>query len=159
SKDNAKAFADKTTEFVMNGAITPLVNVGAHNFVLGGFSKFSGLPLFQAELALFPSDQAKAEAVKAVDAYAQAYFADMQNALRPYGQQGNRFFLFDLAKLGDAVAANPAKYGFTGADGNPAFKPGFMCPSNDVNPSVCGATRDNPTNNNPLQYQYYFGPD
>ena len=147
TKDNAKTFADLTTGYVMTTAIDPLVRAGARTFVLGEFSSISGLPELQ------PTLNGNPDLKKAADAYAQAYFNGMQAALLPYAQSGVRFFLFDLARLGDAVNKDPGKYGFTG---------GFMCPQNGLEglaAAICGATPQNPTNVNPLGDQYYFGPD
>ncbi|HWE19422.1 MAG TPA: autotransporter domain-containing protein [Hyphomicrobiaceae bacterium] len=147
TKDNAKTFADLTTGYVMTTAIDPLVRAGARTFVLGEFSSISGLPELQ------PNFNANPELKKAADDYAQAYFNGMQAALLPHAQSGVRFFLFDLARLGDAVNKDPGKFGFSG---------GFICPRNGLEglaAAICGATRENPTNNNPLQTQYYFGPD
>jgi uncharacterized protein YhjY with autotransporter beta-barrel domain/phospholipase/lecithinase/hemolysin len=180
TENNANKFAGQTVKYAMGGTsglmgVTDLINAGAHNFVLGEFSSISRLPELQLKLqssvaaGLLTQAQAN-DIAKSADAYATAYFNGMQAALLPYAQAGNRFFLFDLGRLGDAVFQNPAKYGFTGTDGNPAFSPGFMCPQNGLpatlpngasNPvvAVCGATIKNPTNNNPDQSKYYFGPD
>jgi len=153
TKDNFQKFADQTVKYAMGDptigvkGVTDLIKAGAHNFVLGEFSTISGLPELQ------PIFNSNPDLKDAADKYARAYFDGMQTALLPYAQAGNRFFLFDLGRLGQAVNADPAKYGFSG---------GFMCPPNGL-PSpfsaVCGATPSNPTNNNPLQGQYYFGPD
>ena len=145
---NAKLFADQTVLFV-KGDIDRLVQAGAKTFMLGQFSSISGLPELQANLANLPPDIASLVAAGA-DAYAKAYFDGMHTALLPHAQSGTRFFVLDLARLGNAVNADPAKYGFTG---------GFLCPKNGVVDRICGATLANPTNDNPLQYQYYFGPD
>ena len=149
---NAKVFADKTTEYATT-EIDRLIKAGARNFVLGEFSSLSGLP----ELEKSPF---KSIVGPIADAYAKAYFDGMQGQLVPFAQSGVRFFLFDLARLGKAVNDNPTKYGFSG---------GFLCPQNELPPivngqpnpavGICGATLANPTINNPLQTQYYFGPD
>lgn len=147
----AKAFADKTTEYA-TGQIDRLVTAGARNFVLGAFSSISLLPEIQDNLSTLPPNIAQLVAASA-DGYAKAYFDGIQTSLAPYAQKGVRFFVFDLARLGQAVNDNPAKYGFTG---------GFRCPANGLPApfdDICGATPTNPTNNNPLQSQYYFGPD
>jgi uncharacterized protein YhjY with autotransporter beta-barrel domain/phospholipase/lecithinase/hemolysin len=155
TKDNAKEFADATTSFVMNGAITPLVNAGAHNFVLGGFSAFSGLPEFQAALPLLPSDQAREAAKAAVDKYAELYFADMQNALRPLALAGDRFFLFDLGRLGQQVLTDP-RYGFTYTSFDSKGTPtGSQCPP-IPSATICGGSLKM-QDDNPIKY--YFGPD
>jgi uncharacterized protein YhjY with autotransporter beta-barrel domain/phospholipase/lecithinase/hemolysin len=153
---NAQTFASATTGYAV-GAIDQLVGAGGKNFVLGAFSTFSGLPEFQATLQFLLQtqqiDQATAQFITAgADLYAQAYFDGLQLALAPYAQNGVRVFMFDLARLAEAVNANPTKYGFTG----------FICPQNGLEglaSAVCGATQANPTNNNPLQSQFYFGPD
>jgi uncharacterized protein YhjY with autotransporter beta-barrel domain/phospholipase/lecithinase/hemolysin len=148
---NAKAFADKTTEYATK-EIDRLIAAGAHNFVLGAFSSISGLPELQDQLGKLPPNVAQLVAASA-DGYAKAYFDGIQVSLAPHAQAGTRFFVFDLARLGQAVNDDPAKYGFTG---------GFRCPPNGLPApvdDVCGATPNNPTNNNPLQNQYYFGPD
>ena len=139
TKDNFQKFADQTVKYVMGDptigvkGITDLIKAGAHNFVLGEFSTISGLPELQ------PIFNANPDLKNAADKYARAYFDGMQTALLPYAQAGNRFFLFDLGRLGQAVNADPAKYNFSG---------GFMCPPNGL-PSpfsaVCGATPSNPT--------------
>jgi phospholipase/lecithinase/hemolysin len=144
---NAKDFANVTAGFVA-AEIDRLVKAGAHDFVLGGFSTFSRLPELQAILGKLPPAIAEIVAASA-DNYADAYFKGLQLALLPYAQAGTRFFLFDLARLADAVSQDPAKYGFIG----------FVCPPNAVNPGVCGATPGNPGNMNAMQRQYYFGPD
>jgi uncharacterized protein YhjY with autotransporter beta-barrel domain/phospholipase/lecithinase/hemolysin len=148
---NAKAFADQTTAYA-TAQIDRLVTAGARNFVLGAFSSVSQLPELQAKLAKLPPNVAQVVAASA-DAYSKAYFDGLQVSLAPYAQSGVRFFMFDLARLGQAVNADPGKYGFTG---------GFMCPQNGLPApfnAVCGATPGNLTNINPLQSQYYFGPD
>jgi uncharacterized protein YhjY with autotransporter beta-barrel domain len=148
---NAKSFADQTVVYT-KGGIDHLVGAGAQTFMLALFSSISGLPELQEQLKLLKPEEAKFIADSA-DKYANAYFEGMQAALLPLAQEGTRFFMFDLARLGDAVSKDPAKYGFTG---------GFICPKNGlVDPfsAICGATRDNPTNKNELQNQYYFGPD
>src|SRR5262249_22388538 len=147
---NAKDFADKTTGFASD-QIKLLVNAGARNFVLGEFSSISRLPELQDNLKGLP--KATADFISAsADGYAKAYFEVMQAQLVPLATWGVRFFMFDLARLGDAVKADvdagSPKYGFTG---------GFRCPANglpDLLAGICGATLANPTNNNPLQNQY-----
>jgi uncharacterized protein YhjY with autotransporter beta-barrel domain/phospholipase/lecithinase/hemolysin len=155
---NAKDFADKTTGYAV-GQIDLLVKAGAKTFMLGEFSTISGLPELQNNLQGVPQGVAQFVAASA-DGFARAYFEGMQTALLPYARSGVRLFLFDLARLADAVNKDPGKYGFSG---------GFMCPQNELpalvngerNPlkAICGATFANPTNANALQDQYYFGPD
>jgi uncharacterized protein YhjY with autotransporter beta-barrel domain len=145
---NAQTFADATTGYAV-GAIDQLVNAGGKNFVLGAFSAISQLPELQAQIQqliqLGLIDQATAQFISTgADLYAQAYFDGLQLALAPLAKDGARFFMFDLARLAEAVNANPAKYGFTG----------FVCPPNESGSPVCGGTITSP-----LQNQFYFGPD
>ena len=157
---NPTKFAGKTTEYAV-GEIDRLFDKGARTFVLGGFSSFSGLPSLQNALQGINPQIASLVATSA-DAYAGTYFNGLQTALAPYAQSGGRFFLFDLARLAQAVQVNPARYGFGS---------GFVCPRSPNMPdeiggqpnpyvNVCGAEFPNRLNNSsPLQSQYYFGPD
>jgi outer membrane lipase/esterase len=128
---NAKDFASVTAGLVAN-EIDRLVKLGAHDFVLGGFSTFSSLPEVQKALGGLPPAIA-AHVAASADGYAKGYFDGLQVALRPYALEGNRFFLLDLARLASAVSLDPAKYGLTG----------FLC-----QPPGCD-----------FHSKYYFGPD
>ena len=112
-----------------NAQIKRMIDFGARNFVLGEFSGLSGLPVVPGVVAPI------------ADAYGQAYFNAMQTRLAPFGRSGIRFFVLDLFRLGVAVNADPAKYGFVD----------FNCPGA---PPVCGGRIDSP-----LQNQFYIGPD
>jgi uncharacterized protein YhjY with autotransporter beta-barrel domain/phospholipase/lecithinase/hemolysin len=125
---NASKFANITADYA-TAQIQRLVNAGAHNFVLGEFSGLSGLPVVPAALGPI------------ADAYGKAYFDSMQTHLLPFAQSGVRFFMLDLFRLGSAVNADPAKYGFVA----------FNCPPPAP---ICGGSI-----NSPLQHQYYLGPD
>jgi outer membrane autotransporter protein len=129
---NAKDFAAVTTALVTQ-QIDRLIKANAQNFVLGSFSAISRLPELQAFLSTLPPPVA-AQVAATADTYAKAYFDGMQMSLLPYAKAGQRFFMFDLARLGDAVAQDPAKYGFLG----------FMC----VPPSCTS-----------FHSPFYFGPD
>ncbi len=125
---NASTFANITADYA-TAQIKRMIDFGARNFVLGEFSGLSGLPVVPGVVAPI------------ADAYGQAYFNAMQTRLAPFGQSGIRFFVLDLFRLGVAVNADPAKYGFVG----------FNCPGA---PPVCGGRIDSP-----LQNQFYLGPD
>ena len=125
---NAATFANQTADYA-TAEIQRLIGAGARNFVLGEFSGLSGLPVVPAAVGPI------------ADAYGLAYFNAMQARLAPLGQAGIRFFMLDLFRLGNAVNADPAKYGFVG----------FNCPGG---PPVCGGSI-----NSPKQTQYYLGPD
>ncbi|HJZ30614.1 MAG TPA: autotransporter domain-containing protein [Hyphomicrobiaceae bacterium] len=125
---NAATFANITADFA-TAQIERLVASGARNFVLGEFSGLSGLPIVPSVVAPI------------ADAYGQAYFNAMQARLAPLAQDGVRFFMFDLFRLGRAVSADPARFGFIG----------FNCPGP---PPVCGGDIASPQ-----QKQFYLGPD
>jgi uncharacterized protein YhjY with autotransporter beta-barrel domain/phospholipase/lecithinase/hemolysin len=153
TQSNAKAFADLTTGYVIGGAIDPLVHAGGRNFVLGGFSSISGLPELQAALSLLPKAAAD-DLAKSVDDYAQAYFDGTQVALRPYALAGKRFFLFDLARLGQQVLADP-RYGFTYTAFDNGTPTASICPA-IPSATICGGSLK-AQDDNPIKY--YFGPD
>src|SRR5215813_3681577 len=125
---NAATFANITADFA-TAQIERLVASGARNFVLGEFSGLSGLPIVPSVVAPI------------ADAYGQAYFNAMQARLAPLAQDGVRFFMFDLFRLGRAVSADPARFGFIG----------FNCPGP---PPGCGGDIASPQ-----QKQFYLGPD
>jgi outer membrane lipase/esterase len=125
---NAPTFGNITADYA-TAQIQRMVDSGARNFVLGEFSGLSGLPVVPGAVAPI------------ADAYGRAYFDAMQARLAPLGQSGIRFFILDLFRLGVAVNADPAKYGFIG----------FNCPGA---PPVCGGSI-----NSPQQNQFYLGPD
>src|SRR5215831_13879767 len=128
SVSNASTFANITADYA-TAQIQRLVNAGAHNFILGEFSGLSGLGVVPGAVAPI------------ADAYGRAYFDSMQTHLLPLAQSGVRFFMFDLFRLGSAVNADPARYGFVG----------FNCPPPAP---ICGGSITSP-----LQSQYYLGPD
>jgi outer membrane lipase/esterase len=128
SVGNASTFAGITADYA-TAQIQRLVDSGARNFVLGEFSGLSGLPVVPGVLAPI------------ADAYGKAYFDAMQTRMAPLGESGIRIFMFDLFRLGVAVNADPAKYGFVG----------FNCPGA---PPICGGSIASPQ-----QFQYYLGPD
>jgi outer membrane lipase/esterase len=90
----------KATAGLAAAQIGKLVDAGAGNFVIAGFSGMSNLGVIP-------------DPVKPLsNAYASAYFNAMQTDLLPYAQQGTRFFMLDVFKLGQQALLDP-RYGFT----------------------------------------------
>jgi uncharacterized protein YhjY with autotransporter beta-barrel domain/phospholipase/lecithinase/hemolysin len=135
-QDFGKATADLATT-----SIQQLVGAGARTFVIAGFSGMSNLGVIP-------------DPVKPLsNAYASAYFDATQRDLLPYAQQGVRFFMLDVFKLGQQALADP-RYGFTptafDANGKPIAS---RCPGGGL---VCDgslANQDKDPN------KYLLGPD
>ena len=123
--------------------IDSLVKAGGRNFVLGEFSGLSGLQI--------PAVQGNSTAA---DAFAKAYFEDMQTKLVPLALSGTRFFMLDLHRLGQQVQDDPSKYGLLK---NPQQGDRSQCSPNGL-PGVlgfiCGGSILSPD-----QSKYFLGPD
>jgi outer membrane lipase/esterase len=88
--------------------VQQLVAAGAHNiaWLSPGNEKFFPEP---------PAGPAGAFTDAERDAFAHAYFQQIQQALAPLARSGTRIFLFDYETLQQRVAADPGLYGFTSA--------------------------------------------
>jgi uncharacterized protein YhjY with autotransporter beta-barrel domain/phospholipase/lecithinase/hemolysin len=131
----------KTTADLATASIQQLVGAGARTFVISGFSGMSNLGVIP-------------DPVKPLsNAYASAYFDAMQRDLLPYAQQGVRFFMLDVFKLGQQALADP-RYGFTptafDANGKPIAS---QCPGGGL---VCDGTLANQDSD---PNKYLLGPD
>jgi outer membrane lipase/esterase len=175
NKDNAKDFGARTAEYVLGGidrkidgkgGIDGLVGAGARTFALGVFSSISGLPELQdgiqaavAKIRLVnpgltdeQAAQIAADIAKSADNYSDAYFKSLQAGLQPFAQSGTRFFMLDLARLGQQ-ALQDSRYGFTVTGTDAQNNPQSKCPVT-VSTTTCGGSITSDE-----QKKYYFGPD
>jgi len=171
NKDNAKDFGARTAEYVLGGTdrkidgkggIDGLVAAGARTFALGVFSSISALPELQDSIqdAVAPirlvnpalADRIAADIAKSADNYADGYFKSLQMGLQPFAQSGTRFFMLDLARLGQQ-AVNDSRYGFTVTAIDAQNNPQSKCPVT-VSATTCGGSITSED-----QKKYYFGPD
>jgi outer membrane lipase/esterase len=141
SGQTPEAFGKATADAV-GKEIGKLVDAGARTFVIAGFSGMSNLGA-----NVIPDGAAEV----AADAYAVTYFNGLQAKLVPLAQDGVRFFMLDLFKLGRQAVTDP-RYGFTvtefDKDGRPIAS---RCPSFAVCPV------NSPDNTGGVKY--LLGPD
>ncbi|WP_083741971.1 autotransporter domain-containing protein [Bradyrhizobium mercantei] len=118
----ASALATQATATTVS-AVQQMASAGARNFMIGGFTDISLLPLVAA--TPIPSSSAL---------YSQLYYQGLQSGLAPLAQSGVRIFLVDITGVMRQAKNNLAAYGlrsyeYVNAQTPSLFDPGGVHPT------------------------------